>query len=104
MLDGELEYRRKNYDVAFEHLRGAIRREDSLPYDEPWGWMQPTRHAYGALLMEQGYLEDAVDVYKTDLGLNDKLPRALRHPNNVWALHGLHESLSRLGEIRGEGD
>ncbi|KAH7194683.1 hypothetical protein DER44DRAFT_793654 [Fusarium oxysporum] len=97
MLDGELEYRRKNYDVAFEHLREAIRREDSLPYDEPWGWMQPTRHAYGALLMEQGYLEDAVEVYKTDLGLNDKLPRALRHPNNVWALHGLHESLSRLG-------
>ncbi|KAG4261765.1 hypothetical protein FPRO03_11234 [Fusarium proliferatum] len=97
MLDGELEYRRKNYDVAFEHLREAIRREDNLPYDEPWGWMQPTRHAYGALLMEQGYLEEAVEVYKTDLGLNDKLPRALRHPNNVWALHGLHESLSRLG-------
>ncbi|CCT72779.1 probable TPR domain protein [Fusarium fujikuroi IMI 58289] len=97
MLDGELEYRRKNYDVAFEHLREAIRREDNLPYDEPWGWMQPTRHAYGALLMEQGYLEEAVEVYKTDLGLNDKLPRALRHPNNVWALHGLHESLTKLG-------
>ncbi|KAF4452128.1 putative TPR domain protein [Fusarium austroafricanum] len=97
MLDGELEYRRNNYDVAYEHLREAIRREDSLPYDEPWGWMQPTRHAYGALMMEQGYLDEAVEVYRTDLGMNDNLPRALRHPNNVWALHGLHESLSRLG-------
>jgi tetratricopeptide (TPR) repeat protein len=23
-------------------------------YNKPWGWMQPTRHAYGALLLEQG--------------------------------------------------
>ena len=23
--------------------------EDNLNYDEPWGWMIPTRHAYAAL-------------------------------------------------------
>ena len=54
MLEGELEYRRENYDIAFEHLREAVARDDALPYDEPWGWMQPPRHALGALMLEQG--------------------------------------------------
>src|SRR5947209_8684923 len=26
----------------------------SVPFDEPWPWMQPARHALGALLLEQG--------------------------------------------------
>ncbi|KAI1395567.1 TPR domain protein [Hypoxylon fuscum] len=99
MLDGELEYRRKNYDSAFSHLRTAIERSYALPYDEPWGWMQPPSHAYGALLVEQGHFDQAVEVYAEDLGINGKLPRALQHPKNVWALHGYHECLVRLGRI-----
>ena len=67
MLDGEIEYRAGNYDAAFTHLHTAIERDDSLPYDEPWGWMQPARHAYGALLLEQDRVEDACEVYATDL-------------------------------------
>ena len=97
MLDGELEYRRGNFDAAFDHFRRSITLDDSLPYDEPWGWMQPTRHAYGALLLEQGHVEKAAAVYKADLGLDDTLPRALQHRNNVWALHGYHECLKKLG-------
>ncbi|KAF2172325.1 hypothetical protein M409DRAFT_50044 [Zasmidium cellare ATCC 36951] len=97
MLDGELEYRRGNINTGFEHLRKAIALSDNLPYDEPWGWMQPPRHAYGALNLEQGNVEEALGVYKADLGLDDTLPRALRHPNNIWALHGYHECLKRLG-------
>ncbi|KAJ4200439.1 hypothetical protein NW767_007503 [Fusarium falciforme] len=97
MLDGELEYRLGHFDAAYEHLRKAIDREDNLPYDEPWGWMQPTRHAYGALLLEQGHVEKALEVYMADLGMTDTLPRALRHENNVWALHGVHECLLKLG-------
>lgn len=98
MLDGELEYRKGNYDTAFASLRRSIELDDSLPYDEPWGWMQPTRHAYGALLLEQGQVELAEAVYRADLGLDDSLPRASRHPNNVWSLHGHHECLTRLGK------
>jgi tetratricopeptide (TPR) repeat protein len=97
MLDGEIEYRRGNTELGFQQLRRAIELDDSLPYDEPWGWMQPTRHAYGALLLEQGRAEEASAVYAADLGLNDTLPRAQQHRNNVWALHGLHECLTRLG-------
>jgi tetratricopeptide (TPR) repeat protein len=99
MLDGEIEYRAGNYDAAWPHLRRAIELDDTLPYDEPWGWMQPTRHAYGALLLEQGEIERARQVYAADLGLDDTLPRACRHPNNVWSLHGYHECLMRLGRI-----
>lgn len=97
MLDGEVEYRAGNYDSAFEHLRKSITLYDDLPYDEPWGWMQPARHAYGALLLEQGHVNEAMAVYKADLGVDDSLPRAHQHPNNVWALHGYHECLVKTG-------
>ena len=96
MLEGELEYRKGNYDRAFDALRRSIELDDGLPYDEPWGWMQPTRHAYGALLLEQGHVEDAAAVYRADLGLDATLPRPLQHPSNVWALHGYHECLLAL--------
>ena len=98
MLAGELEYRRERYDDAFKHLRRAVELDDELPYDEPWGWVQPTRHAYGALLLEQGQVEEAESVYAADLGLDDTLARACQHPNNVWSLHGYHECLVRLGK------
>lgn len=97
MLDGELEYRRGNAELGLEHLRRAIELDDALPYDEPWGWMQPTRHAYGALLLEQGRPQEALAAYSADLGFDDALPRAQQHRNNVWALHGFHECLTRLG-------
>lgn len=97
MLAGEIAYREGDYETAYEQLRGSIALDDALPYDEPWAWMQPTRHAYGALLMEQGHLEEAAAVYAADLGLDDSLPRAQQHPGNVWSLHGYHECLRRLG-------
>ena len=97
MLDGEVEYRSGNYDAAFSHLRVSIAKYDNLPFDEPWGWMQPTRHAYGALLLEQGHVAQALKVYSADLGIDDTLPRQQRHPKNVWSLHGYHECLVKLG-------
>jgi tetratricopeptide (TPR) repeat protein len=98
MLDGELEYRKGNFDAAFGQLRRAIELDDGLPYDEPWGWIQPTRHAYGALLLEQDRVTEAEAVYRADLGLDGTLPRACQHPGNVWSLHGYHECLTRLGK------
>jgi tetratricopeptide (TPR) repeat protein len=98
MLNGELEYRRGKFDAAFAHLRQAVVLDDALPYDEPWGWMQPARHALGALLLEQGRVEEAEAVYRSDLGYDGKLSRACQHPENVWSLHGLHECLSRRGD------
>jgi tetratricopeptide (TPR) repeat protein len=98
MLDGELEFRKGNHDEAFAHLRRSVELDDGLPYDEPWGWMQPARHAYGALLLEQERVEEAEAVYRADLGLDHTLARACQHPGNVWSLHGYHECLMRLGK------
>lgn len=103
MLAGEVEYRKANFKTAFAHLEKAIDLDDNLPYDEPWGWMQPTRHAYGALLLEQGYVEKAAKVYSADLGYDNSLPRALQHPNNIWALSGYHECLVNLGKYAEAG-
>jgi tetratricopeptide (TPR) repeat protein len=97
MLDGEIAYREGRFEEAFAHLRRAIELDDALPYDEPWGWMQPTRHAYGALLLEQDRTEEAAQVYAADLGLDPTLARPCQHPRNVWSLHGYHECLQRLG-------
>ncbi len=98
MLEGEYHYRREEYDLAFEHLRRSVALDDALPYEEPWGWMQPTRHALGALLLEQGRVTEAEAVYRADLGYDKTLSRAAQHPDNVWSLHGLHECLVKLGK------
>jgi tetratricopeptide (TPR) repeat protein len=99
MLDGELEYHKGNYAIAFEHLRESVRRDDNLEYSEPWAWMHPPRHALAALLMEQGHYTEAEAVYRADLGLNDTLQRCAQHPRNVWALHGFVECLRKRGDI-----
>jgi len=98
MLEGELHYHQGNFAEAFDALREAVRRDDDLEYTEPWAWMHPPRHALAALLAEQEEFEEAEHVYRTDLGLNDKLQRCAQHPNNVWALHGLVECLARRGD------
>lgn len=92
MLEGEIEYRKGNEARAFVLLREAVVMDDALNYDEPWGWMQPARHALGALLLERGAIKEAEGVYREDLK---------RHPDNVWALHGLAEALRRGG---GDGE
>lgn len=88
VLAGEIEYRKENHDVAFEHLRRAVELDEQLNYDEPWGWMEPARHALGALLTEQKRYEEAIEVYQANLA---------RYPENGWALHGLAEGLQRTG-------
>ncbi|MEL6318353.1 MAG: hypothetical protein AAFR16_12035, partial [Pseudomonadota bacterium] len=97
MLEGEIAYRRGDHDAAFTHLRRGVALDDGLRYDEPWGWMQPVRHALGALLLEQGRIEEAETAYREDLGLAGSLPRACVHPDNVWSLTGLMACLRARG-------
>jgi len=121
MLCAEYDFRTGFVPESFAGFETAIALCDSLPYDEPWGWMQPPRHAYGALLLERAdrwlansggrgevdgevarLVRLAAELYETDLGLNGKLPRVQRHPNNVWALRGYVECLDRSGELEAE--
>lgn len=98
MMLGEVAFKAGRREEGLAHLRRAVALDDGLMYEEPWGWPQPTRHALGALLMEAGNHAEAEAVYRADLGLDGRLPRPSQHPRNVWALHGLHECLSRRGE------
>lgn len=98
MMLGELAYKSGQRQEGLDHLRAAVRLDDGMLYDEPWGWMQPTRHALGALLMDAGEFAEAESVYRADLGLDRTLPRPCQHPGNVWSLHGLDECLNRRGE------
>ena len=100
MLYGEMAYHRGDHEAGFAHLREAVHRNDRLRYSEPWPWMHPPRHALGALLLEQGRLEEAEQVYGADLGHDDTVRRCLQNRGNVWSLHGYHECLQRLGRER----
>jgi len=91
MLIGELAYREGRHDEAFAALRKGVELEEALIYAEPPGWMQPVRHALGALLMGAGRAAEAEQVYREDLG---------RHPGNGWALLGLEQSLRAQGRLR----
>jgi tetratricopeptide (TPR) repeat protein len=91
MAEGELAFREGNADQAFARLREAVQMEETLRYDEPPGWMQPVRHALGALLLAKERGAEAEDVYRADL---------VRHPNNAWSLLGLQQSLQTQDKNR----
>jgi len=86
MIKGEIEYFDGRHEEGFHLLRKAVYQQDNLHYDEPWGVMQPIRHALGGLLLKQGFFEEAEDTFRSDL---------VRHPNNPWALVGLIECLKQ---------
>ena len=103
ILDGEIEYRRQylakengqdaDFTVAFDHLRRGVDLSLNLAYNEPLGQMQPVRHILGALLLEQGEVEEAEEVYRADIEL---------WKDNMWGLLGLKLCLEARGDTSGE--
>ena len=99
VLDGEIEYRRQylakengdSYDFteAFDHIRRGVDLSLNLAYNEPLGQMQPVRHILGALLFEQGEVEEAEAVYREDIKL---------WKDNMWGLLGLKLCLEARGD------
>jgi tetratricopeptide (TPR) repeat protein len=80
MIRGEIAYREGKHTEGLALLRRAVDMQDNLKFDEPWGKMQPIRHALGGLLLEQKQLDEAEAVFRKDL---------IFHPRNPWALVGL---------------
>jgi len=86
VMNGEVEYQKGNIEEGFKHLRLAVERDTNLVYDEPWGWMMPSRHVLGALLLEQGRAAEAEIIYQEDLK---------QYKNNMWSLLGLWQALKQ---------
>lgn len=105
ILEGEIEYRRQylakengdqyNFEKAFDELRRGVKLSLNLAYNEPWGQMQPVRHILGALLLEQGYIAEAEEVYREDISL---------WKDNMWGLLGLKLCLEARGDTSAELD
>ena len=99
VLSGEIEYRRQylakergeasDFTEAFDHIRRGVDLSLNLAYNEPWGQMQPVRHILGALLFEQGHVEEAEAVYREDIKL---------WKDNMWGLSGVKLCLEARGD------
>lgn len=89
VLAGKLAAARGDYDKAIAQLARAVRLNDSLTYTEPAEWHFPPRLALAAVLLEADRPREAETVYWENLR---------HHPDNGWALHGLHQTLLAQGK------
>jgi tetratricopeptide (TPR) repeat protein len=90
LLEGEILLREGKQKEGLDKLREAVACEDRLRYDEPPGWMVPTRHALGTWLIKADEHEEAEAVYRADLKV---------WPNNGWSLFGLSQALDRQDKM-----
>lgn len=88
VLEAEIYAARKNADQAILTLKEAIVLEDQLNYNEPADWHHPVRQILGAVLLKQGKLKEAGQLYRQDLET---------YPENGWSLSGLYQCLQREG-------
>jgi tetratricopeptide (TPR) repeat protein len=89
LLEGEVLYREGKVEEAIAKLERGAAAEDRLRYDEPPDWIQPVRHALGAVLLEENRFAEAERVFRADLA---------KLPDNGWSLFGLARSLEARGE------
>lgn len=89
LLGAELAAAQGDRILAVVLANRAVAAEDALEFDEPPAWHMPARHTLGALLLEGGQARAALEVYRRDLSL---------HPDNGWALRGLADAQSALGQ------
>ena len=88
-LEGEINAKEKRYSAAIAFLKEAVGREDALNYDEPPDWFFSVRHHLGAVLIDAGKYQEAIEVYDKDLKI---------YRENGWALIGLMNAYKKLGD------
>ena len=92
LLAGDLASKSGDHDQALGLLGRAVRLEDSLLYNEPPDWYFPTRHVFGALLLDAGYPKEAEVIFWEDLRKN---------PGNGYSLYGLYQAQQAAGNAAG---
>lgn len=88
VLEGEICTKEKKYNRAIILLKEAVSAEDTLNYDEPPDWFFSVRHHLGAVLIESGKYNEAIQVYKEDLKI---------YRDNGWALCGMMNAYKKTG-------
>ncbi|WP_186755908.1 tetratricopeptide repeat protein [Echinicola salinicaeni] len=89
VLKAEILAKENNFEGSIALLEEAVKIEDSLSYNEPPDWFFSVRHHLGAMQLEAGRYQDAVNTYNEDLFLL---------PKNGWALKGLSLAYANLGD------
>ncbi|MDO5980981.1 tetratricopeptide repeat protein [Flavivirga spongiicola] len=70
-------------------LKGAVKMEDALNYNEPPDWFFSIRHHLGRIHTLNGQKRLAIELYLEDL---DRLPK------NGWAYHGIKRAYEALND------
>jgi len=89
LLLGEIALNAGNAHLASTYFRGAVSKQDGLPYTEPPFWYYPTRQSLGQALIEEGKFSEAEAVYRRDLE---------DYPRNGWSVSGLVLALEGQGK------
>jgi tetratricopeptide (TPR) repeat protein len=89
LLESRLRLAAGDPDAAVAGLEAAVRHEDTWRRDLFLPVLLPARHALGALQLQRGKVDEAIEVYRKDLEIG---------PENGWALYGLMQALQRKGE------
>lgn len=79
------------FDESIALLKEAVVLEDALNYNEPPDWFFSIRHHLGAVLIESGTIDEAIEVYNKDLSW---------WPKNGWALHGLKNAYKLKKDLK----
>ncbi len=89
ILEGEIAWQAGKLEAAAEAFRTATEYYGRLNYDEPEPLPFSPRHWLGAVYLELGAYDNALEQYRRDLS---------EHPHNIWALYGAQRALSHLGQ------
>ena len=93
VLKAEILAQGKNYTQSITLLHEAIDIEDALNYNEPPDWFFSVRHNLGAIQLDAGRYQEAINTYKQDL---------INLPQNGWALKGLSLAYMKTGDLSNE--
>ena len=89
VLEGEIHASKNNFGKSINLLKKAVQLEDNLNYNEPPDWFFSVRHHLGAVQIEAGNYNDALETFRKDLQM---------FPKNGWALHGMKLAYSKLND------
>lgn len=89
-VEGELALNLGDWQAAAKSLEAAIESEDALAYVEPPQYLQPSRHALGAVYLAADKPGQAERIYREDLK---------KWPDNVWSLYGLKSALEQQEKL-----